>query len=74
MRAMHHHVFVSRTVVDVCRASELEVLALAPRQPFHIVCLCAVDEHPSNAALDDSRISAALCDSTFREDRGTPVA
>jgi len=69
MRAMHHHVFVSRTVVDVCRAAELEVLALAPRRPFHIVCLCAVGMHPSNPTFDDSQLSAALRDSAFGEDR-----
>jgi SAM-dependent methyltransferase len=74
MRAMHHHVFVSRTVVDVCRAAKLEVLALAPRWPFHIVCLCAVGEHPSNAALDSLQLSGVLRNSAFREDRQNTAA
>ncbi len=73
MRAMHHHVFVSQTVVDVCRVAGLEVLALAPRRPFHIVCLCAVGEHPSNAALDDPQLSGVLRNSAFRDDRRATV-
>ncbi|MDQ6775573.1 MAG: class I SAM-dependent methyltransferase [Actinomycetota bacterium] len=38
-RALHHHVFVSRTVGLMCEAAGLEVERLTARRPFHIVCL-----------------------------------
>lgn len=41
-RAMHHHVFDERSIVEVCCAADLEVLMLSIKPPFHIVCLCRV--------------------------------
>jgi SAM-dependent methyltransferase len=67
-RAMHHHVFVSRTVVDVCRAAGLDVLALAPRRPFHIVCLCRSGAG-TGAPLDEEQVARILRRSTFATDR-----
>ena len=67
-RAMHHHVFVLRTVIEVCRAAELEVLLLAPRRPFHIVCLCHVGAG-GGAGLDDAELKRILSHSPFAADR-----
>jgi hypothetical protein len=67
-RAMHHHVFVSRSVVEVCRAAGLDVLALAPRRPFHIVCLCRSGPGPG-APLEDAQLARILRRSTFASDR-----
>jgi SAM-dependent methyltransferase len=67
-RAMHHHIFISRTVVEVCREAGLDVLLLAPRRPFHIVCLCrcGTDGKPS---LDEHELARILSHSTFASDR-----
>ena len=50
-RAMHHHVFDERSIVEVCRAADLEVLTLSVKPPFHIVCLCQVLEGRVSAQL-----------------------
>jgi SAM-dependent methyltransferase len=69
-RAMHHHIFISRTVVDVCRAAGLEVLLLRPKRPFHIVCLCRVDARPAaGEGLSERQISEILRRSPFPSDR-----
>jgi hypothetical protein len=65
---MHHHVFVSRSVVELCAAAGLEVLLLRPSRPVHIVCLCRVgtDGHPG---LNESEISKALSHRPFASDQ-----
>jgi SAM-dependent methyltransferase len=69
LRAMHHHIFVSRTVIEVCRAAGLEVLLLRPKRPFHIVCLCRVNAPPAGDGLSDPQISEILRRSPFPSDR-----
>jgi SAM-dependent methyltransferase len=51
IRGMHHHVFVTRSVLELCRAAGLEVIALRAKRPFHIVCLCRTghQEHPRSS-------------------------
>jgi SAM-dependent methyltransferase len=60
-RAMHHHVFDERSIVEVCRAADLEVLTLSVKPPFHIVCLCcASPAHGAPPAAPAERRSAQL--------------
>jgi SAM-dependent methyltransferase len=66
-RAMHHHVFVSRSAIEVCRAVGLEVHLLALRAPFHIVCLCQVGAD-GGEALDDDELAGILSSSPFASD------
>jgi SAM-dependent methyltransferase len=67
-RAMHHHVFVSRTVAEACEAVGLEVLMLRPKEPFNIVCLCRVGE-PRGGGLSGPELSRILRRSLFASDR-----
>jgi len=67
-RAMHHHVFDSRSVVEVCRACGLEILALRPRRPFDIFCLCRV-RATGGYGLADREIAEVLAASPFKSDR-----
>jgi SAM-dependent methyltransferase len=69
LRAMHHHIFVSRTVVETCRAAGLEVLLLRPKRPFHIVCLCRVNTQPAGEGLSDLPIAETLRRSPFPSDK-----
>lgn len=69
LRAMHHHIFVSRSVIEVCRAAGLEVLLLQPKRPFHIVCLCRVNAQPAENGLGDRQIAEILRSSPFASDR-----
>lgn len=68
IRGMHHHVFVSGSVVELCHAARLEVLSLWPKRPFHIVCLCRVGAsgHPG---LSESELSKVLSHSPFASDQ-----
>jgi SAM-dependent methyltransferase len=67
-RSMHHHVFVSATVVDLCRAAGLQVAMLRSAAPCHIMCLCRVDGD-ANDELTDSQLKACLISSLFASDR-----
>ena len=67
-RAMHHHIFASRAVVEACRAAGLEVLLLRPKRPFHIVCLCRVNSGPGGG-LSDQQITRLLRRSPFPSDK-----
>jgi SAM-dependent methyltransferase len=71
-RAMHHHVFDSRTVAQMCREAGLEVLALRPRRPLNIFCLCAANGGPGageERSLSDAQLERALSESPFASDR-----
>jgi SAM-dependent methyltransferase len=68
-RAMHHHIFISRTVAEVCTAAGLQVLLLKPKLPFDIVCLCGV-EMDRVGGLDDRALSKLLARSPFASDHG----
>jgi SAM-dependent methyltransferase len=68
LRAMHHHVFDSRTVVETCREAGLVVLGLRAVRPFHIVCLSQVDGDAARA-LTDERLAEILAQSPFAGDR-----
>ncbi len=69
-RALHHHVFVSRSVVEVCRAAGLEVLLLKPKRPYHIVCLCRVGaDGAASLDLGEDRLADILGRSPFTSDR-----
>lgn len=67
-RGMHHHVFDSRSVVGVCRTAGLNVLALRPRRPFDIFCLCRVEVQDGHG-LEDRELAAVLAHSPFKSDR-----
>lgn len=71
-RAMHHHVFVTRTVAEVCEEVGLEVLLLRPKQPFNIVCLCRVGEGEERGGASrpsEKELARILRRSTFPSDR-----
>jgi SAM-dependent methyltransferase len=67
-RAMHHHVFDTRTVAEMCAAAQLRVVALRPERPFHIACLASADASP-NGALTEHRLWEVLSRSPFPSDR-----
>jgi SAM-dependent methyltransferase len=67
-RGMHHHVFDSRAVVDLCRTAGLSVLALRPKRPFDIFCLCRV-EAQDDRGIDDREVADMLAHSPFKSDR-----
>jgi SAM-dependent methyltransferase len=67
-RAMHHHVFTSRSVVEMCQAAGLELLLLRAVLPFHVVCLCAVGPRGEDG-LDGKTLDQALSRSPFASDR-----
>lgn len=66
-RALHHHVFVTRLVGELCAIAGLEVETLAARRPFHIVCLARPRSGPATAA----RPLPPLDRSPFASDRAT---
>lgn len=68
LRAMHHHVFISRTVVDMCRAAGLDVLLVRPMRPHNIVCFCRVGQ-PQSGELGEQQQSEILSRSPFASDR-----
>lgn len=65
-RAMHHHVFILRTVVEMCEAAELEILHARALLPFNILCLCRVGY---GRGLGDRDMSMAIRRSPFASDR-----
>jgi SAM-dependent methyltransferase len=69
-RAMHHHVFITRTAVDMCRAADLDVLSVRPVRPFNIVCFCRVGQ-PQQGELGEWQLSEILRRSPFASDRGS---
>jgi SAM-dependent methyltransferase len=70
-RAMHHHVFASRTVVEMCAAAQLPVVRLRPVQPFHIACLARAGASPEEA-LAGPQLAEILARSPFPSDREPP--
>jgi len=71
-RGMHHHVFVSRSVIELCRAAALTMELIAPRLPFDIVCLCGVAPDAGDGlsgGLGEEQIAQALRRSPFPSDR-----
>lgn len=73
MRGMHHHVFDSLAVLRLCREAELEVRALVPREPFHIVCLCRVGGDPRRG-LEEVAAGSVLAGSPFPSDRAAALS
>jgi len=67
-RAMHHHVFISRTVVEMCHAAGLDVCFLRPKRPFNIVCLCRVSGSQGEG-LSEQALLEILSHSPFASDR-----
>jgi SAM-dependent methyltransferase len=68
VRGMHHHVFDSRTVFELCEAAGLTVTALQPKMPFNIVCLCEVDSE-NGSGIDARELHKILAASPFKSDR-----
>lgn len=67
-RGMHHHVFDSRSVVEMCRAAGLEVIAMRPKPTFNIVCLCEVGSK-NGSGIDERELHEILAASPFESDR-----
>ncbi|HXR28582.1 MAG TPA: methyltransferase domain-containing protein [Solirubrobacteraceae bacterium] len=68
-RSMHHHVFVTRTVVDLCRETGLEVLIVRPELPFNILCLSRVPDGRNGEGIGDVELQRILGASPFASDR-----
>jgi SAM-dependent methyltransferase len=69
-RGMHHHVFATRSVAELCRAADLELLHLKALLPFHVVAVC---RSSTNDTRDTSRLvlAKALDASPFSSDSHT---
>jgi SAM-dependent methyltransferase len=68
-RALHHHVFISRTVADACAAAGLEVVLLRPKRPLNIICLCRVWNDEGGEPLSEQVLSKVQRRSPFASDR-----
>ena len=68
-RALHHHVFDSRAAVAMCEAAGLTIRLLRPRRPYHIFCVCSVDD----GSVGKMDVVAALRRSPFESDRLSTV-
>ena len=70
-RAVHHHVFITRTVAETCREAGLLPLLLRAELPFNIVCLCRVDAGADKRAVDvdEPQLLECLRASPFASDR-----
>jgi hypothetical protein len=66
-RAMHHHVFDSRAVVELCKEAGLQVLLLRPKLPLNIVCLCR--SGATAGGLSEREVARILARSPFQSDR-----
>jgi SAM-dependent methyltransferase len=64
-RAVHHHTFTSRSIAALLAAVEVPLVALKPRPPYHIICVCRLGA----AALTDLQLEQALAASPFSIDR-----
>jgi SAM-dependent methyltransferase len=66
-RGMHHHVFATRSVAELCRVANLELLHLKALPPFHVVAVCRPGK---NGTEDTSRLvlAKALDSSPFPSD------
>jgi SAM-dependent methyltransferase len=67
-RAMHHHVFVARTVVEMCWEAKLEVLLVRAKLPFNIVCMCRVGDS-GDRSRGERELSELRRRSPFLSDR-----
>jgi SAM-dependent methyltransferase len=67
-RGMHHHVFNSRSVVELCQAAGMEVVAMRPKPTFNIICLCRVGGE-NGKGLSDDELERILRESPFESDR-----
>ncbi len=67
-RSMHHHVFITRTVVELCWAAGLPVQIVRPELPINIMCLCRVGDDPQ-AGISEEQLEAVLAGSPFESDR-----
>jgi hypothetical protein len=65
---MHHHVFTTRSVAELCRAAKLEVVLLRARTPFNVFALCRSATN-GGAAIDARELHRALGTSPFPSDR-----
>jgi hypothetical protein len=65
---MHHHVFITRAAVNMCRAAGLNVLSVRPVRPFNIVCFCRVGPL-AREELGEQQLSEILSRSPFASDR-----
>ncbi|MDB4888778.1 MAG: methyltransferase [Gemmatimonadetes bacterium] len=70
LRNLHHHVFDSRLAADVVEHAGLEILALEPLEPYHVVVLARRPVHgTAPRPLSAARLQAALRGSPFVTDR-----
>jgi SAM-dependent methyltransferase len=69
-RSLHHHVFDTRLVVNVVREVGLEVLAVEPMRPYHVVVLARkAPPRPSACGAAPLVLSDVLRQSPFPTDR-----
>ncbi len=73
-RGMHHHVFDTRAVADLCHEAGLVVEALRPKQIHDIYCLCRVvgdGASERGEGLTDDELARILRNSRFVSDRAS---
>src|SRR5205823_5298371 len=61
-RGMHHHVFITATVIDVLEHSGWGVINVTARRPYHIAALAT---HPRDKHMPPATRRAALERSAF---------
>ncbi len=67
-RALHHHVFDTRRLMEAVEAGGLHVTSLACRRPYHVIVTAAKD---TSATMAPAEREAVLSSSPFRQDRRT---
>ena len=64
-RALHHHVFDTRSLMDAVEAVGFYVTSLACRRPYHVIVTASKD---AEARMPAAERDAVLCASPFRQD------
>ena len=65
-RALHHHVFDTRSLIKAVEASGLHVMTLACRRPYHVIITALAD---ASASMPAAEREAVLSSSPFKQDR-----
>lgn len=70
LRSLHHHVFDTRLIFDAVNKTGLEVLAVEPLRPYHIIVLARNPlEKAAVSPFSEDALRGVLRKSPFRTDR-----
>jgi hypothetical protein len=71
-RSLHHHVFDTRLVVEAVTHVGLDVLAVEPLRPYHVIVVARNPAaNTTRQPFPDERLRAILRNSPFATDRQT---